>query len=71
MRHHHITTAAYAGVNVKSLWARVGHASVAFTLDRYAHAFEQGDRDVAEAVVRSRREARKRARRDPAAASGT
>jgi integrase len=52
LRHFHITEAAYAGVSVKALSARVGHASVAFTLDRYAHAIEAGDRDVADAVSR-------------------
>jgi integrase len=52
LRHFHITEAAHAGVSVKALSARVGHASVAFTLDRYAHAIEAGDRDVADAVSR-------------------
>ena len=52
LRHFHITEAALAGVSVKALSARVGHASVAFTLDRYAHAIEAGDRDVADAVSR-------------------
>jgi integrase len=50
LRHFHITEAAHAGVSVKALSARVGHASVAFTLDRYAHAIEAGDRAVADAV---------------------
>ena len=48
----HITEAAHPGVNVKALSARVGHASVAFTLDRYVHAIEAGNRDVADAVSR-------------------
>jgi len=52
LRHFHITEAAHAGVSVKALSARVGHASVAFTLDRYAHALEAGDREVADAVSR-------------------
>jgi integrase len=52
LRHFHVTEAADAGVSVKALSARVGHASVAFTLDRYAHALEAGDREVAEAVAR-------------------
>jgi len=57
LRHFHITEAAYAGANVKALSARVGHASVAFTLDRYAHAIEAGDRDVADAMSRRLRAA--------------
>jgi len=56
LRHFHITEAAHAGVSVKALSARVGHASVAFTLDRYAHAIEAGDRDVADAVSRRLRQ---------------
>jgi integrase len=52
LRHFHITEAAHAGVSVKALSARVGHASIAFTLDRYAHAIESGDRDVADAISR-------------------
>lgn len=51
LRHFHITEAAHAGVSIKALSARAGHASVAFTLDRYAHAIEAGDREVAEAVA--------------------
>jgi len=57
LRHFHVTEAADAGVSVKALSARVGHASVAFTLDRYAHALESGDRQVAEAVARRLRAA--------------
>jgi len=47
LRHALLTTAAHLGGDVKSLSARVGHASVAFTLDRYAHALEHADRDLA------------------------
>ena len=50
LRHAMVTTAAHLGCDVKSLSARVGHASVAFTLDRYAHALEHADRDLALAV---------------------
>ena len=57
LRHFHVTEAAHAGVSVKALSSRVGHASVAFTLDRYAHALESGDREVAEAVARRLRAA--------------
>ncbi len=37
LRHTHITHLLHAGVNVKDVSARVGHASAAMTLDRYAH----------------------------------
>jgi integrase len=60
LRHAMVTTAARLGGDVKSLSARVGHASVAFTLDRYAHALEHADRDLAlavEAAIRSARDA--------------
>ena len=56
LRHYHITEAVHAGVSVKALSARVGHASVTFTLDRYAHAIEAGDRAVADAVSRRLRQ---------------
>jgi integrase len=69
LRHFHITEAAHAGVSVKALSARVGHASVAFTLDRYAHAIEAGDRDVADAVGRRLRQPQEG--EDDAARTGT
>ncbi|MBA2446985.1 MAG: site-specific integrase [Chloroflexi bacterium] len=68
VRHYHITTAAHSGVSVKALSTRVGHASVAFTLDRYAHALEGGDRDVADAVELAIRTAREQTGRLRAAA---
>lgn len=37
LRHTHITHLLHAGVNVKDVSARLGHASAAMTLDRYAH----------------------------------
>jgi integrase len=58
LRHAMVTTAAHLGGDVKSLSARVGHASVAFTLDRYAHALEHADRDLACAVEGAIRAAR-------------
>jgi len=69
LRHYHITEAAHAGVSVKALSTRVGHASVAFTLDRYAHAFESADRDVADAVELAVRRAKQPAAQAPEAAS--
>lgn len=37
LRHSHITHLLLAGIDVKTVSARVGHASAAMTLDRYAH----------------------------------
>jgi integrase len=38
LRHSHATLLLHRGVNVKAVSARLGHASAAMTLDRYAHA---------------------------------
>lgn len=38
LRHSHATLLLHEGVNVKAVAARLGHASAAMTLDRYAHA---------------------------------
>jgi len=69
LRHYHITDAAHAGVSIKALSARVGHASVAFTLDKYAHAIEGGDSDIADAASRRLRERANNT--DDAAKTGT
>ena len=37
LRHTHASQLLAAGVNVKVVSDRLGHASVAFTLDTYAH----------------------------------
>jgi integrase len=37
LRHSHVTHLLVAGVDVKTVSARAGHASSAFTLDRYGH----------------------------------
>jgi integrase len=54
LRHTHITQLLRAGVNAKVVSERVGHSSVAFTLQRYAHALpdmQQDAADQAEALV--------------------
>ena len=38
LRHAHATLALEAGVHPKVVQERLGHSSVAFTLDRYSHA---------------------------------
>jgi len=38
----------HEGVNVKAVSARLGHASAAMTLDRYAHALPAADAQAVE-----------------------
>ena len=53
MRHTHASHLLAAGVNVKVVSERLGHASVAFTLDVYAHVMpgEQADAAAAAAAL--------------------
>jgi hypothetical protein len=44
----HITNLLRAGVHPKVVSERAGHASVAFTLQRYAHALPDMQRDAAD-----------------------
>jgi integrase len=41
-----------AGVNSKVVSDRLGHSTVSFTLDNYAHALPDMQRDGAEALAR-------------------
>jgi len=50
-RHTWATLALQQGVNAKVVQERLGHASIAITLDRYSHLIEGMDRDAAEAVA--------------------
>jgi integrase len=52
LRHSHATLLLAAGANVKTVSARLGHASVAFTLDTYAGALPELEHDAATAVAR-------------------
>ncbi len=71
LRHWHVTQALGAGLPVRDVAERVGHASATMTLDVYGHAIESADRKTAEtvsAVLRGAMEAdgprpRRRARR--------
>lgn len=47
LRHLHATVLAHAGVPAKTIQARLGHHSAAFTLDRYGHAMRAADADAA------------------------
>ena len=52
LRHTHATLALQAGVHPKVVQERLGHSSVAFTLDRYSHAIPAMQEDAASAVAR-------------------
>lgn len=47
LRHLHATVLAHAGIPAKTIQARLGHHSAAFTLDRYGHAMRAADADAA------------------------
>jgi integrase len=52
LRHTHATLALEAGVHPKVVQERLGHSSVAFTLDRYSHAVPAMQEDAAATVAR-------------------
>jgi integrase len=52
LRHGHATLALAAGVHPKVVQERLGHSSVAFTLDRYSHVIPAMQEDAAETVAR-------------------
>jgi integrase len=52
LRHTHITELLRAGVHPKIVSERAGHASVAFTLQRYAHALPDMQQDAADQTQR-------------------
>jgi integrase len=52
LRHTHATLALQAGVHPKVVQERLGHSSVAFTLDRYSHAIPAMQQDAAATVAR-------------------
>ena len=51
LRHGHATHLLAAGVNVKIVSERLGHASTSFTLDTYAHVMPGQQADAAAAVA--------------------
>lgn len=51
LRHSHCAHLIDAGVNVKTISRRLGHASVSFTLDRYGHLMPEADGEAAVAVA--------------------
>lgn len=50
LRHSHVAHLIEAGVDPLTISRRLGHASVAFTLDRYGHLFDQAGEKVARAI---------------------
>ncbi len=51
VRHTYATISLRTGVHPKIVSSRLGHATVAFTLDTYTGDIEDLDRDAAEAVI--------------------
>jgi integrase len=51
VRHSHATHLLDAGASSKAVAARLGHSSVSFSLDKYAHATPEGDESAARAVA--------------------
>ena len=50
LRHTHATQLLAAGVDAKAVSARLGHSSVAFTLQTYVHVLPTIERGAAEAI---------------------
>jgi integrase len=50
LRHSHVAHLIEAGVDPLTISRRLGHASVAFTLDRYGHLFDQAGTTAARAI---------------------
>ena len=52
LRHTHVAHLISANIDALTISRRLGHASVAFTLDRYGHLFDQAGAGAADAVMR-------------------
>jgi integrase/predicted RNA-binding Zn-ribbon protein involved in translation (DUF1610 family) len=51
LRHTYATLALSSGINPRIVSARLGHATVALTLDVYSHVLPQADREAAERIA--------------------
>jgi integrase len=51
LRHSYATLALSSGVNPRIVSGRLGHSTVALTLDVYSHVLPQQDRDAAERIA--------------------
>ena len=50
LRHSFVAILTAAGANAKEVSTWAGHSSVAFTLDRYGHLYDDHGDDVAERI---------------------
>ena len=50
-RHTHATMALEAGIHPKIVSERLGHSTVALTLDIYSHALQHMQHEAAEAIA--------------------
>ena len=50
LRHTHVALLIAAGVPVKAIQERLGHASIVMTMDRYGHLLEVVDEQVLAAL---------------------
>jgi integrase len=53
LRHFSVTTLIAAGIDIKTVASRHGHAQVTMTLNRYAHALPERDREAAGVLGRA------------------
>ncbi|MDQ3877024.1 MAG: site-specific integrase [Actinomycetota bacterium] len=51
LRHTHATLALQAGIHPKIVSERLGHSTVAFTLDIYSHALSHMQTEAAEQIA--------------------
>ena len=51
LRHTYATLALSRGVNPRIVSARLGHATVALTLDVYSHVLPQADQEAADRIA--------------------
>jgi integrase len=51
LRHSYATLALASGVNPRIVSARLGHATVALTLDVYSHVLPQADQEAADRIA--------------------
>jgi integrase len=51
LRHSYATLALSSGVNPRIVSARLGHSTVALTLDVYSHVLPQADQEAAERIA--------------------
>ena len=54
LRHTAVALAIAAGAHPKVIQARMGHASIGVTLDRYGHLFPEHDAEIAVSLDRLR-----------------